>query len=59
MRTEPNDDGTELYVKNTKEICITDVVGSRSLSTHAINIYVVQNGHLMKTEEFERKLKCN
>ena len=58
LRTKPNDDGTELYVKNMKELFITDNVGPRSLSTHDINIYVVQNGHLKKTEEFERKLKC-
>ena len=58
MRTKPNDDGTESYVKNMKELCITDNVGPRSLSTHAINIYVMQNGHLKKTEEFERKFKC-
>ncbi len=57
MRTKPNDNGTEFYVKNMKELCITDNVGPRSLSTHALNIYVVQNGHLKKTEELKRKLK--
>ena len=58
MGTKPNDDGTESNVKNMKKLCITDYVGPSSLSTHALNIYVVQNGHLKKTEKFERKLKC-
>lgn len=58
MRKKPKDEESESMVTNMNDLCITDGVGPRSLSTHAINVYEVQNGHLKRSEEFEKKRQC-
>ena len=58
MRRAAKDESSESMVKHMNELCITDEGGPRSLSTHAINIYVVKNGNLKRTEEFRNKWKC-
>ena len=55
MRRKPTDETTQKKVTNMKELCFSETTYPLNPSTHALNIYSVENGQQKKSRVVRRK----